>query len=210
MATLQELIAQAGLADAPPAGQTKTASEATKPAATSEVDRVLANLGLADAGTVKTASESTQSTGGSMGLKSVYEEIFGQVEAPTEGQTKEAAAATAEAANEETTATSGFGELVGEYFNAAVEPFFQKVSGELESEAGKGESPVAHQDGASSLGKTLGKEGDPHMPVNHSASSGAHLKVTTHNQSPYSLKEKALAKAILSRGQAVPGGEIKE
>lgn len=213
MATLQQLMAEV-LGD-DQKGHTKQAS-ATKPSAT-EVDEVLANLGLQNSGAVKTASDAgaDRKNGGSMGsLAQIYEEIMGGTagaeQTQENTQEKTASEAGAAAAEGEGDATSQFGELVGEYFNVMAEPYFDKVAFDLEGAAGKGEQPLAHANTASSLGSSLGKQKDPHLTVNHSASGGADLKVTTQNHSPYSLKEKALAKEILRRSTAAPVGNIGE
>ena len=213
MATLQELMAEV-LGD-DQKGHTKQAS-ATKPS-TTEVDEVLANLGLQGSVAVKTASDNgaDRKNGGSMGsLAQIYEEVMGG----TAPASQETATTTEKVATDATTtetadagdSTSQFGELVGEYFNSMVEPFFNKIAFDLEGAAGKGEQPLAHADTASSLGASLGKQKDPHLSVNHSASGGADLKVTTKGNSPYSLKEKALAKEILRRSSAAPVGNIGE
>jgi hypothetical protein len=204
MATLEELMAD--VLGSQSVGQTKQAS-AAKPE-TSEIDQVLANLGLSSSETVKTASEQeTQTTGGTMGLLDIYERIMSDAPAgaaETEKVANEGAAAA------ESTVTGAFGELVGEYFNVMAGPYFDKVAGDLESEAGEGHAPMGSLSAPSSLGKTIGKEGDPHLKVNREMSNGKKLDVTTGNKSPYSLKEKALLKAILRRSQAGEVGNIVE
>lgn len=204
MATLQELMAEC-LGDTSE-GQTKQAS-ATK-TSTDEIDEVLANLGLDDSETVKTASESTENTqnGGSMKLMDIYEQIMSEG-APAAEQNVEK---TASEQTEESTHSSAFGELVGEYFNEMASPYFSKIAGDLEQEAGEGHSPMSGLHAESSLGKTIGKESDPHLSVNYKMENGKRLDVTTGGKSPYSLKEKALLKAILSRSEAVNVGKITE
>lgn len=206
MATLQELMAECLGETAQ--GQEKTAS-ATK-TSTAEIDQVLENLGLQGSEAVeKTASAAADSktNGGNMSLSDIYEQIMGgidseatQVKVASEGEQTQA-----EGGDEQSTA---FGELVAEYFNEATEPYYEKVAADLETEAGKGEQPLAHSQTGGAMTAALGKPADPALPVNHSASGGAKLQVTTGNQSPYSLKEQALKKAILKRMQAAPVGNI--
>lgn len=134
-----------------------------------------------------------------MSLAAIYEQIVGGATAD-EGQEKTAAAAEGVTENKEVSEEStSFGELVGEYFNEIVEPYFDKVAASLEAEAGKGEQPLAHAATGGSMTAALGTPKDPHLAQNHSASSGAALHVTTGGHSPYSLKEQALKKAILRR-----------
>lgn len=204
MATLAELMAEV-MGEPAQTGHDKQAS--AKPT-TDEIDQVLANLGLGDTESVKTASDQSDKTGGSMGLMEIYEKIMGE-EAPVaqEEQTSEktaSEAAPAEQATEEASDSStAFGELVGEYFNVMAEPFFDKVAGDLESEAGAGEQPLAHAGGSGSMGKAIAPQKDPHLPVNHSASGGHDLKVMTGGKSPYSL---AVKQKLLKRlGDGIVG-----
>jgi hypothetical protein len=202
MASLHELLAECKISIPQTSGQEKTAA-AAKPSS-DEIDRVLENIGLKEGSQEKTASETEIKDGGKdMSLENIYKQVFGEQETTqvSENNTEKTAGET-EAQTEEQSASTAFGGLVGEYFNVMADPYFEKVAGDLETEAGKGTVPTA------SLPK--GSAGDPHMPVNHPASGGAELKVMTNNQSPYSLKEQALQKAILRRMRAVPVGEIKE
>ena len=195
MATLQELMAE--VLDVAPAngGQEKTAS-ATKPTST-EVDQVLDNLGLQGAEAVKTASASEeQKNGGNMSLADIYEQMMGV--APAEAGQEKTASAQA-AAGEASDESTAFGELVGEYFNEIAAPYFDKVASDLETEAGKGEQPLAHVPTGGSMTAALGKPADPMLPKNHSASGGAAINAAAHNSTPYALKEQALKKAILKR-----------
>lgn len=200
MATLQELMAEVF-------GESKDISKEASAAKTTsdEVNQVLANLGLDDSETVKTASESETETnnGGSMGLMSIYEQIMSETTAEEQEKiASEQEAAAVEETAEETSASGVFGELVGEYFNVLAEPFFDKVAGDLEAEAGAGHHPKGDLKDA--------KHEEPHLPVNHKPENGKALEVTTGGHSPYSLKEKALMKAILTRLQAGQVGNYKE
>lgn len=211
MATLEEILAQVGLSDVAPS-QTKTAAAANP--SSKEVNKVLEDLGLSGvedlsaAGVTKTASEERNH----MGLTEVYESLFGEAApaATEEGQEKVAAAegeATTEGTEEVVPSTS-LGELVGVYFNVLEDAYVEKVAGDLEMEAGAGHKPFAHQPAAGELSRIVGKEGDPMLPKNHDASSGAGLKVTTGGNTPYSLKAKAQIKAILKRTMKSEAGDI--
>ena len=214
MATLQELMAE--VLGSPSKEELQKQASAAKPT-TQEVDQALENLGLRDSGTVKTASEAgaEPGNGGTISLAQIYEQIMGEAapaaaaEATTE---KTAAAATEPTASEagDEDASTLFGEMVGDYFNVMAEPFFDKVAADLETEAGAGESPVEGQTTGGSMTAALGKPADPHLHVNHPASSGAPLRVTTKGTSPYSLREAALKKEILRRSAAAPVGNITD
>lgn len=197
MATLQELMAEVLGGDQ--SGQTKEA-QATK-STTDEIDQVLENLGLDESESVKTASENENTNdGGNMsGLMGIYEEIMGD---------ETGAEKVADSGYEgDDSASTAFGELVGSYFNEMAGPFFDKVASDLEAEAGQGEQPMAHAPVGGSMGRTLGAQRDPHLPVNHSASSGAKLETMTGNSSPYSLAVKQkLLKRMAGNG---PVGEYK-
>jgi hypothetical protein len=200
MASIKELLAECNLSDPQTSGQEKVAT-AAKPS-TDEIDRVLENLGLKEDGQEKTASATETDGGNDMSLANIYNQLFDTQEVETAVETEKVASEVeTNEESSEVSATTAFGELTGEYFNIIAAPFFSKVAGELEMEAGKGEKPLAHQPKA---------EGDAHLPVNHKASGGEGLKAMTHGESPYSLKEKALAKAILKRMMAAPVGAIKE
>lgn len=212
MASLQDILAEYGLADAPV--QTKTAS--ATPAATSEVQEVLKGLGLdgAEDGVTKVANETNVNKGEPMSLQDIYGQLFEEAAPAAPVQEKVAgeapAAPTEEVTNE---ASLLFGELTAHYLNEGVAGYLEeveKVAGSVEAEAGAGELPQAHVHGGGQLTSVIGAPKDPHMPVNHSASSGAPLHVTTGGNTPYSLKEQALKKAILKRMQAAPVGEIKD
>lgn len=199
MATLQELMAEVfGESES----QTTKEASATK-TTSDEINQVLANLGLDDSESVKTASESEKehTNGGSMGLMNIYEQIMSEGE---ELQEKVASEETSEGEEQvsEVSSTAAFGELVGEYFNVMAEPFFDKIAGDLESEAGAGHHPKGDLKDA--------KHEEPHLPVNYQPENGAALHVTTGGTSPYSLKEKALMKAILTRVAAGQVGNYKE
>lgn len=211
MATIEEILAQVGLSDAP--SQTKTASAQATPSS-KEVNKVLEDLGLSgveevdNAGVTKTASEERNH----MGLTDIYENIFGEaVEA--EGQEKVAAAEEAAAegseveAGEEDTSTA-LGSLTGIYFNVMHDAFIEKVAGDLEAEAGAGHSPLGGNKGGGELTRIIGKEGDPSIPMNHDATSGAGLKANPGNQTPYSLKARAQIKAILKRNMKSEAGDL--
>jgi hypothetical protein len=210
MATLEEILAQVGLSEAP--SQTKTASAAAP--SSKEVNKVLEDLGLSgvedidNAGVTKTASEGRNH----MGFTDIYDSMFGEVApaATEETQVKTAAAdavATAEAGAEEVTESStAMGELTGIYFNVLEDSFYEKLAGDLEMEAGKGHKSVDNAGGE--LSRIVGKEGDPRIAVNHDPASGAGLKVNPGNQTPYSLKAKAQIKAILKRNMKSEPGDI--
>jgi len=206
MATLAELMAEyiPGVVE----GQTKSAS--VKSASTSEIDQVLEGLGLGNAENVKTASENVEqnetSNGGAMkvSLSDIYNQVMSQEAAPAaEAPAAPAAEIEKVAASTEEHPFTNFGELVGDYYNVMFESMV-KESADLEDEAGKGESPVAHQGSNGSMSAVIGKPADAHLPVNHSASSGAPLKVTTQGHSPYSL---AVKQKILKRmsGEGIVG-----
>ena len=189
MATLQELMSECF--GEPVAGLNKGASAAK--ATTDEIDEVLNNLGISDSETVKVASESNEQNGGNMGLMDIYEQIMvGGDSAETSHQGYEG----------EASPSTQFGELVGEYFNVLAEPFFNKVAGDLEAEAGKGHQPMA------GLGEAVKKY--PHLEVNYDSKNGRPLEVSTGGSSPYSLKESALIKQILRRAAARQSGNVSE
>jgi hypothetical protein len=214
MPSLKEIMAEVGLSSAE---QTKVASVA-KPNATAEIDRVLGELGLDSAESVKTASENVDSSnknGGSMSsLASIYEQTIGA--APAETKTAaapatevapatpaEKTAAEQEQAND---AIGEFGSIVGGYFNEMFGSFV-KSAADLETEAGKSEeTPLQHAPGGGGMTNVIGKEGDPHLQINHPASSGAALKVTTQGHTPYSL---AVEQSVLKRikGQGIVGSQ---
>lgn len=216
MATIEEILAQVGLSDAP-LSQTKTAAVGSP--SSKEVNKVLEDLGLSgvedidNAGVTKTASEERNH----MGLTDIYENIFGEA-APVETEVVEpaaqekvaAAAATVETEveAEATEQTSAMGELTGVYFNVLEDAFVEKIAGDLEMEAGAGHKPQGGVKGGSELSRIVGKEGDPAVAVNHNPSSGAGLKVNPGNQTPYSLKAKAQIKAILKRNMKSEAGDI--
>jgi hypothetical protein len=209
MATLQELMAEVLGETSAKEGIDKQAS-ATKPS-TAEVDQVLENLGLQGSeAVVKTASaEGTKNNGGNMSLAEIYEQIMG-VSAPEGGQVKTASdPAQANTSTEGSEASTSFGELVGEYFNEVVEPYFEKVAADLETEAGRSEeTPLQHATTGGSMTAALGKPAESRLQVNHSASGGAPLRVTTGGHSPYALREAALKKTILKRMAVAPVGNI--
>ena len=196
MATLEDLLAEYGLSEN---NQTKVASE--QKMQNDEVEQVLESLGLSGAadGVEKVAS-TNDTKGDRMSLTGIYEELFGE-------EQFEKVASEGYGVNE---GTQLFGELSGHYFEVARQNFIEKMAASVEEEAGAGEQPMAHLGNRSSLGATLGKEEDPYMPVNYSASGGAALKTMTGNESPYSLKELALKKQILKRMMAAPVGEIED
>ena len=199
MPTLEELMAE--VLDTPSQAQTKEAS--VKSASTEEIDRVLEGLGLSDGDAVKTASETLNDNGGSMHgslTDLLYGELLGEKEEEVAAVEKTASEGTTEVTETSDEAVSGleaFGEATGHFFNAAAEVYFDKVAGDLMSEA-KGMSnpdPVA----PSAVGKSLGANASPRLHTNHSdATAGQKPDVTTQNHGAYdqSLKEKA---AILSR-----------
>ena len=205
MATLAELLQDYGL-DSGSEGQTKTASTAAPQNA--EVEQVLESLNLA--GTtegIEKVANTNENKGVHMSLTGIYEELFGDT-APVAGQEKVASEVESEEVNE---ASQLFGELTAHYFAAAQGGFFDKIAGSVESHLDQDEEePLAHLGNEGALGKSIGKLEDPHMPVNHSASSGAALQVATGNASPYSLKELALKKQILKGMAAAPVGDIKD
>jgi hypothetical protein len=184
MATLEELMAEVGLA--PSKAQEKTASQ--KPSS-KEVSEVLENLGLSGdieeiegAGVTKQAAEEKN-----MGLTDIYEQVFaGEVateeEAPA--QTEETQEKVASAETEETEPSTVFGELVGYNFAAARESFLDKLAGDLEAEAGAGHDPMAGMEGGGQLTGVIGKAKSPHMPVNVKNEPGKALH-TSGSASPY-------------------------
>lgn len=206
MASLRELMGEVF------PEQVKTASAASKPSSTAEVDRVLNDLGLLDAESVKTASASTpENNGGPMSsLAEIYERTMSTpVTEKTAAAAPAAAAAATEAektaaAAEDETGISDFGSLVGGYFNDQFAPYVEKVAADLETEAGKGHKPQADAPGGGGMTSVIGKEGDPALAMNHAASDGAHLKVTTQGHTPYSL---AVQQSVLKRfkGQGIVG-----
>ena len=197
MATLQELMAEVFGESSKEISKEASAAKTTS----EEINQVLANLGLEDSETVKTAAESEKETnkGGSMKLMDIYEQIMGE---STESVEQEQEKVASEEASIQEGPTTRFGELVGEYFNVMAGPYFSKVAGDLEAEAGAGHHPKGDLKDASKQ--------EPHLPVNHKPENGKALDVTTGNSSPYSLKEKAMLKQILSRLAAGPVGNYKE
>jgi hypothetical protein len=192
MATLEELLAEYGLSENT---QTKVASE--QKTTNEEVDQVLESLGLtgAEEGVEKVASEN-ETKGDNMSLTGIYEELFGDSTSAGEESVEKIASEEVDG-NE---ATDLFGQLTAHYFGVAQGEYFEKVAASVEDEADQDEEqPMAHLGNKSSLGGTLGKQEDPHMAVNHTASGGEGMKVMTGNQSPYSLKELAFLKAVLKR-----------
>ena len=209
MSTLAELLGEYGLIDG---NQEKTAS-ALDGNNSKEVNQILESLGLsgADEGVEKVANATIENKGESMSLTGIYEKFFDE-SAPA--QDTEVAALQKEASEEGTEGNEGtglFGELVGHYFQAAQGAYHEKVAASVEEEVEKGELPMAHLENKSSLGASMGKVQDPHMPMNHSASGGHELKASIGGQFPYpSIKEKAQMKAILKRMAAAPVGAYKD
>jgi hypothetical protein len=202
MATLRELMAEFDI------GEEHTKQASVTKTSKDEIDQVLENLGIGDAETVKTASENENKDGGSMGLQDIYEKIMGEDVSAQEKVASETPAT--EETSQEKVASSSFGELTGEYFNVVAAPYFEKVAGDLEVEAGQGHAPMGDLDEKSSLGKSLGQQADPHLKVNHAPKNGQRIDAATGGKSPYSLKEKALLKAILSRSAAGEVGNVVE
>jgi hypothetical protein len=205
MATLQELMAE--VLGESTGGQEKTAS-AAKPSA-SEVDQALENLGLQGSEAVKTASEAqeNENNGGNMSLTAIYEQIMGGID-PEATQEKTASAEGGAASAEGSDESTAFGELVAEYFNEVQDAYFEKVASDLETEAGKGETPLQHVQTGGSMTSALGKPSEPRLEQNHSASSGSPIHAAVQNSTPYALKEQALKKTILKRMAAAPVGNI--
>jgi hypothetical protein len=201
MSTLQELLKEFGL-EGESATQEKTAAANQQ----DEVSTVLQSLGLDEAndGIDKVASEN-ENKGERMSLTGIYEQIF-------EDQTQQVPEGTEKVASEEVNeATSLFGELTAHYFGAAQGAFLSKVAASVEDEVDDAnEAPMKHLGNNSQLTNSMGKPGEPGMPVNHSASGGAPLKTMTGNTSPYSLKEMALKKAVLKRLQVGHVGNFKD
>lgn len=199
MATLEQLLAEVGLAEE---SQEKTAS-ASAPS-TNEVNQVLEGLGLAgmsDEGVTKTASQERNH----MNLLDVYEGVFGEEVTETEGQEKVAYASGEEYVNEGSTS---MGELVGIYFNVLHDSCMEKIAGDLEAEAGAGHNPFAHSPESGELSKIVGKEGNPHQPMNHEVGSGKPLVTNPGNHTPYSLKAQAQVKSILKRRMKADAGDV--
>lgn len=222
MASLKDLVSEFGLAGSEEESQVKTASAAKT--TSEEVEAMLDNLGVLDSETVKTAAQASKKDGGTMNLMDLYNDFTSEktasetaAAAASTEVTSEQAAATTEAAQTTEVAGEGegsekvagdatelFGNLVGGYFNEQFESMIEKCAADLESEAGKGESPMAHLGNSGGLTNVIGKEGDPHLHVNYPASGGAALKVTTGGHSPYSL---AVKQKILKRmaGEGIVG-----
>lgn len=223
--TIKELMAEAGLEDTASAGQTKQASAS---APISEVDQVLADLGLSSTETVKTASEQTngkeENTMSSM--QDLYGHIFGDDAPAAAGETTKVASAegtveqsteTAPVEGEMEKAADGrrtlFGELTASYFNEMVGPYaeeLEKSAGDLEAEAGKGETALEHIQPQGGMTSVLGKPGEPRLPMNHSASSGEKIHATTKGSTPYSLKGPAMKEILKRLSGAAPGGSYEQ
>lgn len=216
MATLEEILRDVGLGEP---SQTKTATTANP--STKEVNEVLESLGLdskvVENQVTKTASDERTN----MGLTDIYEDLFGtkpeatveKTAATTAAPAAEAApAATEKTASAETQETEDpttrVGELTGIYFNVMHDACIEKIAGDLEMEAGKGYQPQEHAGSTGELSKIVGKEGDPALPNNYDASSGAGLKANPGNQTPYSLKAQAQIKAILKRRMKSEPGDL--
>lgn len=202
MGTLEQLLAQYGLND----NQVKVASEQTS-TTNDEVEQVLESLGLDGASEgVEKVANTNDTKGDRMSLTGIYEEYFGGASA----MQKEAHAENI-SSQEVNEGSHLIGELSAHYYEVARANFIDKIAGSVEDEADQDEEqPMKNMGNTSSLGATLGKAQDPHMPVNHSASGGEAMKTMTGNSSPYSLKELALKKAILKRLMAQSVGEIKD
>lgn len=211
--TIQDILNEC-LSDPKTQGQTKEAS-VQKPS-TEEIDRALEDLGLAESGTVKTASDvANKSNGGNMGLTEIYNQMFAEDTQPTTTETEPAAAepttkVASEAGGESNEDPNDFGSLVGHYFNVGTETFLEKVAAEAEaSDKGGDHNPLQHLGDKSALGGTLGNVGDPHMGNNYDASSGAASKAMTGSNSPYAPLSKALmTKAILKRKMSMESGDV--
>jgi hypothetical protein len=200
MSTLQELLKEFGLE-----GESTTQEKTAAANQQDEVSTVLQSLGLDDAndGIDKVASEN-ENKGERMSLTGIYEQIFEDANEGAESVEKVAS----EEVNE---ATNLFGELTAHYFSAAQESFISKLAASVEDEVNDAnEAPMKHLGNNSQLTNSMGKPGEPGMPVNHSASGGAPLKTMTGNTSPYSLKEMALKKAVLKRLQVGHVGNFKD
>lgn len=146
-------------------------------------------------------------------MSDFYEAIIGE-SAPvatettkTAGEEVAPAATTTEATEDGST---DFGAIVGHYFNEQLSPYAEKVAKDLEAEAGAGHKPLAGINGDGGLAAVIGKTGDPSLGQNHQATGGGKIDAMTGNLSPYSLKDKALAKAVLKRENVVPGGAFTD
>lgn len=195
--TLDNLLVEFGLASQ---DSQKSHEKAASAPAKDEVTQVLESLGLSSnatetESTVKVANDKSQE-GGTMNLTQIYDELF----AAEEGTTKVASAegATTAESNEAASPESLFGEMVAHYFSAGHEAFLSKIADE---------SPMAHAGHSGQLTGVIGVPADPRLPVNHSASSGAHLQVSTGGHSPYSLKG-AMIKATLKRRMSAEAGDV--
>ena len=204
--TLDQLLAECGLATS---GSEKEHEKVASAPVKDQVDQVLESLGLHSSATeeesvTKVASDNAQ-IGGSMGLQSIYEQMFGQ----EEHVEKVAAEAGSEEPTEEVTKEAGeeteenlFGQLVGHYFNAGYEAMFTKVASE-------DQQPLAHASTGGQLTGIIGSAKDPQLPVNADASSGKELKTMTGNSSPYALAAAGPAiKAVLKRKMKSDAGEV--
>lgn len=216
MSTLQELLAEWGMEPETTGAQTKTASA---PKVSDEVQSVLENLGLAGTEEDVTKLANEQKGDERMGLEEIYAQMFGDQPAEENEQTKVAAeegdGSTGDdtgAADDEVTETGVFGEMTSHYFNgvlAGMADEFEKLAGSVEEESDQDdEQPLAHMGNSGQLTGVIGKPADPHMPVNHSASSRAPLRTMTGNTSPYSLKAQAQVKAILKRVGKMEAGDV--
>lgn len=197
--TLTDLLNEVGLDGGSSQVQTKTASE--NPPSTKEIDDTLEALGLGSSDAVKTASEQISTgNGGEMSLLKIYEQVIGGEPAESATNTTEKVASEAGAAapaESPADATEILGEVTGDFFTGAVNAFVEKVAGDLEAEAGAGHKPFESK--PSAMGSSMGLSGNAHMPVNNPTGDNEKVHAMTGGQSPYSLKEKALAKAMLKR-----------
>lgn len=200
--TLDQLLAECGLAPSSSKGQEKVASAPVK----DEVDQVLESLGLNSSATeeesvTKVANDKSQN-GGHMGLQNIYDQMFGE----------ETVEKTASENNSENTASeegesreSVFGQAVAHYFNAGASQYIEKIAADV----GEEEQPLAHASTGGQLTGIIGTPKDPQLPVNHSASGGHELKTMTGNTSPYTLAAAGpTIKAILKRKMKAEAGDV--
>lgn len=192
MATLQELMAECGLGDAPK-GQTKTANE--KPSS-EEVNKVLADLGL-DESALAAADGVTKVAGderNDMSLTEIYGKMFGEDQGQPEETTVTKTASSEEDNTNQDADDSVFASLAGAYFSEMVDSTMDKLAADLEAEAGAGHNPLPEHTGGQ-LTTVIGKPKDPHLPVNHKGNADAKLE-TNNAKTPYTF---AAVQAYLKR-----------
>lgn len=204
--TLDQLLAECGLATS---GSEKEHEKVASAPVKDQVDQVLESLGLhssaAEEESVEKVASVKKEEGGLMGLQSIYDQMFGEESEVVKTASEEQVTEMQPSETQEVSRAQSFGELVAHYFNAGHSEYIEKMAAEMDSV----QQPLAHASTGGQLTGIIGAPKDPHLPVNHDASSGKQLHTMTGNSSPYSLASAGPAiKALLKRKMKQEAGDV--